>query len=104
MKALNLSKELRGECSYHTIEIYINIADNYQKLGDIQKAEENFKMCLSLFEQQNDHSIGSRSHSSPSLIHRLAITMRLKQEYEMAALLLEKVIQVKVKLLGTEEH
>jgi hypothetical protein len=42
MKALKVAKEIKGECSYYTIEIYINIADNYSKLGDMAKAEENF--------------------------------------------------------------
>jgi hypothetical protein len=44
-------------------------------------AEENFKKCLSIFDKQNEEAgtkNGSMSISSPSLIHRLAIAMRLK--------------------------
>lgn len=47
------------------------------------KAEENFKKCLKLFddnaEERGNRSITSNlSSNSPTLIHRLAITMRFK--------------------------
>jgi len=93
-KALELSRSLKGDQNYSTLEIYIDMADTYQKLGNHQLAEQTFSKCLDLLEnkQQDDRST---SVVRPSVIHRIAITMRIKQEYSKATYLLEKVIEIK---------
>jgi hypothetical protein len=42
LKALALSKEVKGEEDYTTLECYISLADNYEKLGKKEESEEKF--------------------------------------------------------------
>ena len=111
MKALALSKEIKGEEDYITLELYIALTDNYQKLGKTEESEETFNTCLSIFDKRDQYEQTHKSSNNsslrndrPSIIHRLAISMRLKHEYERAADLIEKVIKIKTRLLGTEQH
>jgi len=91
---LELAKTIFVEQDYQIVECYINLADNYQKLGDEDKAEDMFKQCLSTFEDFEEDREGS-AFERPSVMHRIAVGMRVKQEFEKAADLLEKVLDIK---------
>lgn len=81
------------------LEIFINLAECYSKMGLEDEAEKAFEKSLqyySSYESKSPMRIGStvsrQTANRQSVIRKIAMTMKMRNEYEKAIMMLNKVL------------
>jgi len=75
-KALEIARQLYRDDDYGLFECQINLAESYEKTGDIEKAQQTFDDCFNAMDGRDDKSQG-RTMSIKSRISR-ALTIKSK--------------------------
>lgn len=80
-----MAKTIRPDDDFIMLEIYINLADCYSKVDKEKEAEEAFEKCLYHYERyeqkspiRSGSSISRYTMSRPSIMHKIALNMRVK--------------------------
>jgi hypothetical protein len=105
LKALDIARIVKPDDDFIMLEIHINLADCYAKLDMEVEAEEAFDKCLQYYENYEKKSpvrsgstLSRYTTNRPSVMRKIALSMRVRNEYEKAVYMLHKGIKIKLKI------
>lgn len=98
-KSATILRELFGEVSFQSAQIYRNLAESYSRSGDLDKSEENHKQALKIRIKLH----GCSHIDTAQSLNGLANLYTRQKRYKVAVALYQRALKIRESKLGRDD-